>query len=666
MPSVTVQVQNDHIDRLAGAKKPILGVAELIWNSFDADARNVTVTLVRRELNSIDRIEVSDDGTGMSYEDAQSSFGKLGGSWKEHQVLTMGEHRLLHGKLGQGRFRAFAVAENIQWDSVYQHNGDLREYSIKASTADKRTFEFNKPRRSERTGTGTVVTLTNIIPHQATLDEERAVNELNKLFALYLRQYPAVRLSYAGTRVDPVALEDHVAEYELNDFVTEDGRTFKLKLSIVEWVTPMERALYLCDENGFTLRELSSGIKAPSFFFTAYVRSKLLTEMANNGTIDVEFGDLGKLLEVVRDRMRQHFLEREAEKSASVVEEWKQQNIYPYDGDPSSFIERTERQVFDVVAANVDAYLPEFKDAKPKNRKLIFGLLKVAVESNPSLVRKVLQDLIGLPRERQDELAELLERTSLSAMISASRIVADRLEFLAGLDYLLYNKPAKKVFKERTQLHRLIAQNTWIFGEEFFLVNDDENLTNVLRSHLKHVSESSDVTDPVFCGNDSDEDGVVDIVLGKELPRGSGEPRHKLVIELKRPTQKIDSDVLTQVRKYAVAVEKDARFATVPTHWTFWAVSNDMADDAKLEANQDNRPMGLVISRSSQMGTVNIWSKTWAQIIEQSRDRLRFFEKQLAYSATHDSGFRFLQEAHAKFVPNVPPPGGPKTSEPNI
>jgi hypothetical protein len=205
--------------------------------------------------------------------------------------------------------------------------------------------------------------------------------------------------------------------------------------------------------------------------------------------------------------------------------------------------------------------------------------------------------------------------------------VAKRLEVLAGLDYLLYNKPAKKVFLERRQLHRLVAEHTWLFGDEFFLVNDDESLTNVLRQHLTHVKQVPDTTEPVLCGDEQDEDGVVDVVLGKELPRGSGEMKHKLVIELKRPTQKIDLSVISQVKKYAFAIEKDERFRTVPTHWTFWAVSNDMSDDARLEAEQDGRPIGNVYTRSSKTGSITIWTKTWAQIIEQCRDRLRFFEQ---------------------------------------
>src|SRR5437763_11173568 len=42
METLTIQVTQDHIDRIAKAKKPILGIAELIWNSVDADAKHVT------------------------------------------------------------------------------------------------------------------------------------------------------------------------------------------------------------------------------------------------------------------------------------------------------------------------------------------------------------------------------------------------------------------------------------------------------------------------------------------------------------------------------------------------------------------------------------------------------------------------------------------------
>ena len=36
MQTLTLEVAQDHIDSLSKAKKPILALAELIWNSVDA------------------------------------------------------------------------------------------------------------------------------------------------------------------------------------------------------------------------------------------------------------------------------------------------------------------------------------------------------------------------------------------------------------------------------------------------------------------------------------------------------------------------------------------------------------------------------------------------------------------------------------------------------
>jgi hypothetical protein len=33
-----IQVQDDHLQRISQVRKPILAVAELIWNAVDADA----------------------------------------------------------------------------------------------------------------------------------------------------------------------------------------------------------------------------------------------------------------------------------------------------------------------------------------------------------------------------------------------------------------------------------------------------------------------------------------------------------------------------------------------------------------------------------------------------------------------------------------------------
>jgi hypothetical protein len=63
----------------------------------------------------------------------------------------------------------------------------------------------------------------------------------------------------------------------------------------------------------------------------------------------------------------------------------------------------------------------------------------------------ILGEILKLPKRKQEELAELLRDISLSAIISAAKIVADRLKFLTGLEAILFDAESKKRLKERSQ-----------------------------------------------------------------------------------------------------------------------------------------------------------------------------------------------------------------------
>jgi hypothetical protein len=669
MQILDVEVAQDHIDALSRAKKPILGIAEMIWNSVDADATDVKIQVNRNALNSIDTIKVLDNGLGITMADAQAGFGHLGGSWKKLERQSKRDGRILHGKQGQGRYRAFALCEKAEWRSVYLANGSLKEFSITGTTDNKRRFVISDEQPSNRETAGTTVTLSNVIQQQGSLDADRAVTELNRLLALYLNQYPQVRISYDGDRVDPDALVEHRTDYNFPAFIAEDGKTYAVTLTILEWKIDTERALYLCSENGFTLREMAPGIQAPGYNFTAYLRSKLLEEMEEAGNIDMdEFTDLRKLLEATKDKMRRHFLQRDAEKASGIVERWKEEEVYPFHGEARDVIEETERQIFDVVASSLDSYVSEFKEVKSKAKKLTFNLLRYALESNPSALQFILTEVVGLPKDKQDEFAALLQKTSLISMINASRIVTDRLDFLKGLEYLIFDPEMRPTVKERSQLHKLVARNTWIFGDEFFLVNNDESLETVLRKHVKDVLFDVDLDPPVLRPDGSQ--GVVDlglsnippdqqivesdVMISKVLKPNTSEGRYHLVIELKRPSQKVTSAVIGQTRSYALAIAEDERFQNVRTNWIFWALSTSMDKYAQLEAQQQGLPKGVVYQSKAEAQrnyNMTVWAKSWGEVIEDCSSRLRFFQERLNYTASHSYGKQFLTDTYPKFIP---------------
>jgi hypothetical protein len=238
----------------------------------------------------------------------------------------------------------------------------------------------------------------------------------------------------------------------------------------------------------------------------------------------------------------------------------------------------------------------------------------------------------------------LLERTSLEAIINASRTVTDRLDFLKGLEAIIFDEPTRSHLLERKQLHRIVARETWLFGEQYHLSVDDESLTAVLRKHLEFLGDEICIDHPVT--RDDGSTGIIDLMLSRKIQVSTGKFEH-LVVELKRPTVQIDAGVLDQVDRYANAIANDERFKHTNTKWVFWAVSNDIESRTLAK----DKGGGLIYEYDPRF---TVWMKPWGSIIAECRARLEFFKKQLAYNASIDSGIAYLQRMHAEYIPARP------------
>jgi hypothetical protein len=50
---------------------------------------------------------------------------------------------------------------------------------------------------------------------------------------------------------------------------------------------------------------------------------------------------------------------------------------------------------------------------------------------------------------------------------------------------------------------------------------------------------------------------------------------------------------------------------------------------------------------------VSIWVKTWAQVLDENRARMQFFQERLEYEADKGASLKHLQEHYAKFLQGV-------------
>lgn len=650
MKTVEVQVQRDHLERLTKAPSPLLALSEIIWNSLDADATEVKIELKENNLKVLDVIEVIDNGHGFLADEAEKVFGKLGGSWKYSSLTSKGEKRILHGKAGKGRFWAFTLAPYIEWVSTANVNGSLERCAVTASRDRVGAFKIGDPEPVRNQKTGTRVILSGISKGIPSLEKSETPQKLAEQFALYLSKYPQVRIDYNGTRIDAESLIATQKDYEL-EISLEHNEKINAELTVIEWKIQTERALLLCDENGFALREISPGIKAPGFNFTGYLKSNWIRELDNENLLDLHEMNptLQRLLEAAKNKMRDYFRARQAESARSIVEEWKNQGIYPYEGNPLDLIEETERQIFDLCALNISEYLPDFNNTDLKNQQLSLKLLRQALEESPQSLQRILWDVLDLPEEKREELVQLLEKTTLSAIIEASKEVTNRLDFIAGLEKLVFDPVSKKTLLERSQLHRILAEETWIFGEQFNLTVDDMSLNEVLRKHLKLLGRDTEDTGSVLRPNGSE--GIIDLMLSRLVPQPQEDEREHLIVELKKPSVPVDAKVAAQIESYAFAVADDERFKDTNTRWAFWAISNVVTTDVQRKTNQQDRPKGILYLGEDPK--ITIWVKTWGQIISECKGRLKFYQERLKYAADQDSALEYIRKTHGKYLPEV-------------
>lgn len=216
------------------------------------------------------------------------------------------------------------------------------------------------------------------------------------------------------------------------------------------------------------------------------------------------------------------------------------------------------------------------------------------------------------------------------------------------LEILLFDKESKKILLERDQLHKILEKEAWLFDEEFSLAGSEIRLEKVLEKHLDKLGKREDDPDPVEVGEGKT--GRLDLMLHKAIQPRTGEFDY-LIVELKRPSKKIDEEVLMQIKKYAIAVANDERFRDIKIRWKFVAISNDLNEYAKREARQRNRPRGVV--HDDDELNITVWARSWAEVINDARVRLNFFNTQLAYEADQESAKAYLKKAHAKFIPDT-------------
>lgn len=660
-----LKAQKDFIDRLSQAPK-LSALEELVWNAFDERAKKVAVDFEINGMDGVDKIVIVDDGQSLAYDCAPDAFENLGKSNKVDRALEEGER--LHGRKGEGRHKAFSLGNTVIWRFTYEKSRTRYSYQVIGSAHRENPFFLTvEEPAGPAEPIGCTVTITDIEKSLHTLTTPDARHQVASLFAPFLIKHSDRQLIYHGKPIRP---KDVIAQArKLRPFfVTHDGTPYSIGIQVLHWIDGQRKEVFLCSTNGIPLHEVSSRSLSATDNFSVFATSELFDHLHEQNLLSsVEMtADSGRkqIVDQVRQKVRGYFRKRLQAESDEALQRLRGEGSYPYSGEPRTDVDQIERRVFDLCAVNISRHLPSFTEKMDVDgRKLLLRVVREAISQNPTSVGKIIREVCRLPESEAKSFVRLLDDVPLGNVVHLARMITDRLCFLSLFEAVVHLDPFEERISERTQLQKLLEQNTWLFGEEYAAGTGDENLVAILekhiailgRDHLQPSIQEKSIRKLISEFNKARKKTpeslarIPDLMLWQKFVERRPDEYEFLVIEIKRPGVLLGRKEIAQIEDYAKAVVTTPFADTDRTRWVFVLVSDDLDDHANDRAHQQGLP-AYTIQRPVD-GRYEIRVMKWSQLIRAARARHEHLQKWLDFTATRDNVLTLAEETYAEFLP---------------
>lgn len=586
----------------------VKALRELVANSLDAHATKVTISLQANELGELLSLTVADNGHGISPEVLKTRFIEVAVDTQSNGSAG----RL--GRFGVGRLAVHRIGSLSEWTTTSKCQSDKVTCRFVLSDSPE-ALKVKEEAVSNEVECGTTIQVYNL----RDKDREKPslaniASDLTAHFCGYLLGNPSREIWVGEERLD---VTQRILSRE-PDVIPAAGRfTEDAKIEHIIFKAPLDQTRFpfqviFAGKGRTVATERLETPPTPSYL--ALIEAPYLDSLVtSNRDLLVEMDDTFTQLRDAALSKISTFGERfKSERIKTFIHRARQQEYYPYRADTGDPVTVAKQAIYDVVLEKVNE-TANVEGMTKRQQEVVFRLLRRSLENEDVL--EVLSEVARLTDDDFERFRKLLERTTLDSILKLSSEVTHRLDFLDVLHGLVYGE-TKKHLKERSQLHRILDPDCWIFGAQFHLASSDKSFRDVIRKH-RRAAELPEVSDSDLLAVSGVED-IPDLFLAssRDYPFT---PKHRhLLVELKAPNVPNGKKQLDQIRRYAETILASHEFDKSSTHWDLFLVSAQCTAEIDRDRKQKDKPHGCVW----EWDNMTVWVFEWSEIIAKAREEM--------------------------------------------
>lgn len=578
-------------------------ISELVANCYDADATEVFINIHQDDNGYISMITIKDNGMGMSLNDIKNFYLSLGFNKRNFINRTPKFQRKPIGNKGIGKLAGLGVAKNMKIisnkdgeQSILQINRDYFE----KEDIDLSSIEF--PLETQRIGDnsehGTTVELSSLLDHSSTIDITKLREFLVKEFG-FIKDFD---IYVNKQKLDPYDIQGE--KREIKDTIEELGQVSG-RIIIANFNKDVKKPGIITYVRGRAVEGPTLyDINSPSHYYN--VANRII------GKINADFLDPDSpenildsyIISTSRDSFNKSHPKYQKYKSwvenlliqisKELEKKQAQERINKINQNPN--IQRLLRELPNELREKftdlIKTIIPKLNNLSDENANIIIEFITKFAETGSMI--QILEKINMADISDIENLSKLLEEWGIYEITAVASLIKKRIEIIKKIEEMI-NNPQTKEFPD---MHKILERNLWILNDDYKLYTSNQQLKKILEEKILSKYKEHEEKRPDF--------------ICKNLTS------RYLVIEIKRPSYKINLDDYPQVMLYNNILK------------------DNFPNSEKLDCYLIGKEYDTMMSKEPTIqGKVTIFLKSYNEIIEEAKKRyeevLKIFEGEEKY-----------------------------------